>query len=101
MEDRSLSICLKPNNILISVLPVPSALVASTDVNIIIADVHPACNVRALLVDAHQFTKTTISAGVRRCEQSSSKLALLTVPVTLTISQLGIFSIANGFQTDW
>ena len=37
-----------------------SALVASTDVKIILADVHTTCNVKALLADAHHYLKVLI-----------------------------------------
>ena len=38
------------------------------------------------------FTKTTISAGAQKREHSTIKFALLTVPVTLILSQIGISS---------
>ena len=38
---------------------------ASTDIKIILADVHTTCNVKVLLVDSHQFTETTLSNGAR------------------------------------
>mmetsp|Transcript_63861 Transcript_63861/g.169047 ORF Transcript_63861/g.169047 Transcript_63861/m.169047 type:complete len:316 (+) Transcript_63861:590-1537(+) len=40
---------------LITRIPEHDALVTSTDVKIILADVHTACNVRTLLVDADQY----------------------------------------------
>ena len=63
-------------------------------VKISLADMHTTCNVRALRVDALQFTKTSISAAVQTCEQPSIRLVLLSVLVTVTLGRLGIFS--NG-----
>ena len=43
------------------------------------------------------FSEETSSAGVQKCERSGINLALLTVPVTLILSRLGI--ICSALQT--
>ena len=104
-EQSSFTSCINPDPqashfriaSLITRVPEPDALVAGTDVNIILPDVYTTCNVRAQLVEAHQFTKTPTTTGAQKREQSCNKLVLLTVSVTLTHGQLGIFD--NGLPT--
>ena len=74
-------------------VPEQDASVASTDVKIIFPGAYTTCNVsvRALLVDAHQFTETLTTTGSQRRKPPSNKLVLLTIQVTLTDGQLGIF----------
>ena len=67
-------------------------MVVITDVNVILAHVHTACSIKALLVYVHQFTKTMTSTGAQGRERLSKKLVLLTVPVTLVLGQLEKFS---------
>ena len=76
-EDRDLSSPLKPNHqdprhslaSPITRVSEPDVLVASTDVRIILADMHTTCNVKALLADSHQFPDMTVSAGVQRVRE--------------------------------
>ena len=80
-EDRNLSSSLKPNHqdprhslsSPTACAPEPDALVAGTDVRIILAGTHTTWNVKALLADGHQFRDTTISPyyGARTRASSS------------------------------
>ena len=63
------------------------ASIASTDAKINPPDVHTTCNIRPQLVDAHQFAETSTTTGAQRREQSSKKLALLTVPCVSTCAR--------------
>ena len=88
LEDRGLSCCLKPKHQdPQDGLANPTTRVPEHDALVANADDHPSrraqhLQCRSLLVDAHQFTETTIDVGVQRCEHSCIKLTLLAVPVT-------------------
>ena len=76
-------------------VPEQDALIASTDVKIIFPHACTTCHVSGQVVDAHQFTETLTTTGTQRCGQSSNKLVLLTIRVSLTDGQLGIFDTGS------